>query len=287
MKLALLLVGLALTVPHAAGQKPGFVGTEGCNACHEDFGKALLKTRHGLLNKEQSCELCHGPGEKHVDAAEAKFILNHAKAKPKEADASCLSCHKNQATHAGRISGSHARGDVACVSCHSIHAAPKAKTTNDLCKTCHLDSWAQFQRPHAHAVNQGVMTCVDCHNPHGTNRSAAFKSTARTHNNEPGCLKCHADKRGPFAFEHAPVRLEGCNSCHEPHGSANPRMLNRAEIANHCLECHSNLPARTNATGTLGTIATSFHDLRLPVYRNCTTCHVKIHGSHANRDFLR
>ena len=27
--------------------------------------------------------------------------------------------------------------------------------------------------------------------------------------NEPGCLKCHGDKRGPFVFEHAPVKTGG------------------------------------------------------------------------------
>jgi predicted CXXCH cytochrome family protein len=88
-------------------------------------------------------------------------------------------------------------------------------------------------------------------------------------------------------FEHAPVRLEGCQTCHEPHGSANPRMLVRARAADHCLECHANLPARTNPSGTLGTVAPSFHDIRQARFQNCTTCHVKIHGSHVNRDFLR
>ena len=58
--------------------------------------------------------------------------------------------------------------------------------------------------------------------------------------NEPGCLNCHGDKRGPFTFEHAPVRFEGCSTCHEAHGSANPRMLVRREVRFVCLECHEN-----------------------------------------------
>ena len=270
----------------------GYVGTEACLACHEDMGKAFLKTRHGAMEKDTgrgwkdySCESCHGPGLKHGEAAEAKFILNHAKAAPKEADASCLTCHKNQATHAGRVHGSHSAGQVACVSCHSVHhEKPKPAST---CASCHTDVVVQFLRPHAHRMGPGTVSCVDCHNPHGSLQNAGLRGTARTRNNEPGCLNCHADKRGPFAFEHAPMRLEGCGSCHEPHGSANPRMLNRAEVMNLCLECHSNLPAPSNRTGTLGSVATGMHDLRLPIYRNCTSCHVKIHGSHVNRDFLR
>ena len=74
------------------------------------------------------------------------------------------------------------------------------------------------------------MSCVDCHNPHGTFKPAMTQAFAA---NEPGCLNCHGDKRGPFTFEHGPVRFEGCASCHEPHGSANPRML----TASRCSWC--------------------------------------------------
>lgn len=311
---SLLILALLAAVALAAPQKKdrtaaGYVGTEACLVCHEDMGKAFLKTRHGSLEKnasrgwkDQSCESCHGPGQKHGEAAEAKFILNHAKAKPREADASCMTCHKNQVTHAGRIENSHSSGQVACANCHPVHHAPvareasaarllqpmtKAANQNEQCATCHNDVWAQFLRPHTHGLATGAMGCVDCHNPHGTLRAAGLNGTARTRNNEPGCFNCHADKRGPFAFEHAPMRLEGCGSCHEPHGSANPRMLNRAEVLNLCLECHSNQPAPSNRTGVLGSVATASHDLRLPLYRNCTSCHTKIHGSHINRDFLR
>jgi len=295
-----LIAGLAAAAPAKPKAKKdraaaGYVGTEACLVCHEDMGKAFLKTRHGSIEKDsgrgwqgQSCESCHGPGQKHGEAAEAKFILNHAKASPREVDTSCLTCHKNQATHAGRLHGSHSAGQVGCTSCHSVHhAEPKPKPVSDQCATCHRDVTAQFLRPHTHALTKDAVSCVDCHNPHGTLRSAGLRGTARTRNNEPGCLNCHADKRGPFAFEHAPMRLEGCGSCHESHGSANPRMLNRAEVKNLCMECHSNLPAPSNKTGTLGSVAPGSHDLRLPLYRNCTTCHTRIHGSHVNRDFLR
>jgi DmsE family decaheme c-type cytochrome len=105
--------------------------------------------------------------------------------------------------------------------------------------------------------------------------------------NEPGCLKCHGDKRGPFVFDHAPVRLEGCAACHEPHGSANPRMLRRAQVSLMCLECHANEPRTTAVSGTLGGIPPAFHDLRNPRFQNCTICHVKIHGSNVSRELLR
>ena len=83
------------------------------------------------------------------------------------------------------------------------------------------------------------MTCVDCHNPHGSFKPGLMRMANA---NEPGCFKCHGDKRGPFTFEHAPVREEGCQSCHMPHGSANAKMLIRQEVRLVCLECHANLP---------------------------------------------
>lgn len=316
MRASLLFLAAGLLFAGPPQDKSKYAGTDACLACHSEIGDAFAKTRHASLNtdtkrgwQEYGCESCHGPGLAHGEAAEAKHILNHTKVNARLADASCLSCHKNQATHAGRISGSHARAQVSCVACHSVHHAAPDNTLpllrtqrerpvtqlhlpasreakiNELCSTCHLDAWASFQRPHAHQLPQGAMSCTDCHNPHSTSRPGALRSTARTTNAEPSCFNCHADKRGPFAFEHAPMRLEGCGSCHEPHGSANPRMLRRAEVLNQCLECHSNTPSPRNTT--LGNVATGFHDLRLPLYRNCTSCHVKIHGSHINRDFLR
>jgi hypothetical protein len=41
------------------------------------------------------------------------------------------------------------------------------------------------------------------------------------------------------------------------------------------------------ASGTLGGIPPAFHDLRSPQFRNCTLCHVKIHGSNVNQELLR
>jgi hypothetical protein len=66
-------------------------------------------------------------------------------------------------------------------------------------------------------------------------------------------------------------------------------MLTRHEVMFQCLECHANIAqqgGRTN-TGALGGVPPAFHDLRSPRFRNCTICHIKIHGSHVNKAFLR
>lgn len=145
--------------------------------------------------------------------------------------------------------------------------------------------------PFKHRVNEGFMNCTDCHNPHGT-----FAPTWRMADrpslvhqapaNEEACLKCHTDKRGPFAFEHPPVRVEGCEMCHSPHGSTNSRLLRRPVVFTLCLECH-------NGAGTFGRTLSGVpslsraHNMLDPKYQNCTNCHVRIHGSNSDPLFLR
>jgi DmsE family decaheme c-type cytochrome len=196
----------------------------------------------------------------------------------------------NQPTHIGRLSSSHAKDLVACTTCHKIHATGseelvvrKTEAINRLCEGCHLTVASQFQKPFHHRLPEGSMSCVDCHNPHGSMKPTMTQSFGA---NEPGCLNCHGDKRGPFTFEHGPVRFEGCSSCHAAHGSANARMLDRPVVQQVCLECHANLPA-VKTTGTIGVVPPAFHDLRSPRYQNCTVCHQKIHGSYIDRNLLK
>jgi DmsE family decaheme c-type cytochrome len=290
----------------AAGQTPApapvavprtYAGSEACGVCHEDIAKAFAKNPHSVVEKDKkrgwetrACESCHGPGSAHVESTSAADIRSASKLPVAEADQGCLTCHRNQPTHVGRIQSGHARNQVSCVSCHSIHKSPeelvprRRAAVNAECAACHTAVWSSFQRPHKHKLPEGAMSCVDCHNPHGSFLARSLQTVSA---NEPGCLKCHGDKRGPFVFEHAPVRLEGCASCHEPHGSANPRMLRRQEVRLTCLECHANTPRSAAASSTLGGVPPAFHNLRSPQFQNCTTCHVKVHGSNVNPELLR
>jgi DmsE family decaheme c-type cytochrome len=119
------------------------------------------------------------------------------------------------------------------------------------------------------------MTCVDCHNPHG----AASEHQIRAATTNDLCYKCHADKRGPFLWEHAPVR-ENCITCHQPHGSNNDKVL-AAKRPYLCQRCHI---ARQHPSTLY-----DFPDLatnRL-LNRSCTNCHSQIHGSnHPSGQYL-
>ena len=296
--LTLLCAYLAMAATSAMGQpSPSFAGSEACAVCHEDIATAFARSPHHPVDTDKkrewagrACEACHGPGQKHADSGDATLIRNPSKLAAAATDRICLTCHLNQPTHVGRLQSSHARNAIACTTCHKVHSdgpdglvLHNAAAINEQCASCHANEWAAFQQPNHHRLPEGAMSCVDCHNPHGSIRPGMTQAFAA---NEPGCFTCHGDKRGPFTFEHAPVRFGGCVTCHEPHGSANPRMLTRQSVQYVCLECHANLPT-VNKTGTIGVVPPAFHDLRSPVYQNCTVCHQKIHGSHVDRDLLK
>ena len=279
------------------GKKFGdeYAGSSTCQTCHEDIYNNYRKSAHTAVETdkrggwaEHGCESCHGPGATHAGSASASDIKNPAKLKPAQTDKICLSCHLNTSRHSERIQSGHARSAVACTTCHSMHSKGPAglvlrapADVNALCSSCHLTARAQFQKPSHHKIPENSMTCVDCHNPHGSVRPYMIQTFAA---NDTGCIKCHGDKRGPFTYEHAPIRQEGCGACHESHGSTNPRLLNRPEVKQTCLECHANLPGPNQQAGV---VPPAFHDLRSPRYTNCTVCHQKIHGSYTDRNLLR
>jgi DmsE family decaheme c-type cytochrome len=292
----------------ALGSAPGFanayVGSNVCRTCHSDVWFTFFRNPHyksiasGKEAPENTgCEGCHGPGQDHVQArgGKATIIAFSTLAPGKVLDA-CLRCHSQTLSRANIRRSMHTAQDVVCTNCHSIH---KAKTTRflladqqtELCYSCHGDIRAQFNMPFKHRVNEGFMTCTDCHNPHGTfaptwRLASRPRMVDQAEANEEPCLKCHIDKRGPFVFEHAPVRVDGCETCHNPHGSVNPKLLKRPTVFTLCLECHNSLGnfGLSNA-GVLQPSAT--HNLADPRYRNCTTCHVRIHGSNADAFFFR
>ncbi len=292
----------AQTQPPSSGS--GFVGSNVCRTCHPDVWANFYKNPHykSIISGKEApertgCEGCHGPGKAHVEARGGKAtIVAFSELQPKRVLDNCLRCHAETLSRANIRRSTHTLNDVVCINCHSIHKSPVpkfllAQRQADLCYGCHTDVRGQFSMPFKHRVNEGFMTCTDCHNPHG-----AFAPTWRMASrprmmdqalgNEEPCLKCHSEKRGPFVYEHEPVRVEGCEICHYPHGSTNSRLLRRPVVFTLCLECHNGADSfgRQNA-GIL--ILTSSHNLADPRYQNCTTCHVRVHGSNADPLFMR
>jgi DmsE family decaheme c-type cytochrome len=298
-------VALAALFLTAVSRGADYVGSDACKACHAAVWNQFFRNPHyksiasGKESPENTgCESCHGPGKAHIEAHGGKAtIIAFSEVGPEKTLDACLRCHAQTLSRANIRRSAHTQADVVCTNCHSIHGskAPRfllaKQQQTELCYSCHTTVKAQFSMPFKHRVNEGSVQCTDCHNPHGT-FAASWGMGVRSHmvdqkeGNEQACLKCHADKRGPFVYEHASVRIDGCQTCHMPHGSTNPRMLTRPTVFTMCLECHNG--AGTFGISNNGVIHLSAtHNMADPRYQNCTTCHVRIHGSNADALFMR
>jgi len=262
----------------------GIVRSAACRACHTRACSTFEDSPHvSLLGREAekpACESCHGPGWNHVQSGGVrKQMLDPETAPPAVAEAVCLSCHReNSHVGPGWATSEHARNGVSCLACHGAVGHPElppAETRTShptqlaTCGRCHPDVAAEFRFPNHHRVPEGAMDCTDCHNPHKTGpkiNDLELKFDA--------CVTCHAEKKGPFAYEHNADRVEGCVVCHLPHGSINRRLLTHREVRMQCLQCHSNiLPFHDQSPGSQ--------------YRNCLNCHTEIHGSHLDPWYFR
>ncbi len=264
-----------------------YVGAETCKACHEEIYSAWEKTPHWktTLNKEggpskQGCEGCHGPGADHVAGGgdKTKIFVFEGKSR-EETSARCLSCHGQGHEQSHFAESAHASGDVGCLDCHSPHHAKEeqhllVQNQPQLCYGCHISAKADFAKPYHHRVNEGLIQCNDCHNPHGT---GILRQVRTLPSGDAICYKCHVDKQGPFVYEHVPVKTEGCTSCHTPHGSTNPRLLNVMPVNMLCLQCHT-FPTQ----GPAGPV----HN-QSAKYQACTMCHTQIHGSNFSDIFFK
>jgi DmsE family decaheme c-type cytochrome len=119
-----------------------------------------------------------------------------------------------------------------------------------------------------HPVRYKKMECSQCHNPHGTIAGAMLKTNTK---NET-CYRCHAEKRGPYLWTHAPVP-ENCGLCHEHHGSINKPLL-KMTVPLLCQLCHTSGHARFVRDGSAVTSDSAF-----VLAKGCLNCHSQIHGS--------
>jgi len=276
-------------------------GDQVCTRCHDETESrpvlAIYKTAHGVKadSRTPGCQSCHGASEAHVTnpkgtstrpPVDVDFNPRGANT-PEILAQTCLTCHQSgQRTH---WDGSeHEHNGLVCTSCHEIHThndrVLNKVSQPEVCFTCHTTQHAQFHRVSTHPLIAGEMGCSDCHNPHG---SVGPHLMLKNSVNET-CYTCHADRRGPFLWEHTPV-MEDCTNCHTPHGSNNGPLL-KARTPWLCQECHTsdhsgpmnsgaNLP-NGNATTIGGLLPLGNQAPRSQTNgRNCLSCHALVHGS--------
>ena len=276
-------VAEADTAPHATQQPAsppaasGYVGEQTCLTCHTDQRVAGAHARPQDPRSPaatQGCESCHGPGQKHAESGDPALIARFAAMSARDANATCVSCH-NRGTHTQWAGSTHDARNVSCVTCHSVHN-PKSEVAQlskasqtETCAQCHRPQVLKVQRSAHMPLREGKLECASCHNPHGSTNVKMLKVGNWVNES---CVSCHAEKRGPFLWEHAAGR-ESCISCHDPHGSSNDRML-VAKLPMLCQRCHIG----TRHPSTIYDNAVRQTSNRL-FGRSCVNCHQNIHGS--------
>jgi predicted CXXCH cytochrome family protein len=195
-----------------------------CIGCHQsDPVKEMFRTRHADSKhpdtpaSKEECEACHGPSEAHsnfpLQIRNFRFGDDSPNSK-KEQNQACLRCHESIASEV-KAGAMHKESELSCASCHTMH------TQNDplldhsqtalICVNCHTEKQPQQQVKGLHLIENGRVTCLDCHNPHAKLNDATcthcheqdtktlstqspkaqeFHRTTRDKN--LSCLKCHS-----------------------------------------------------------------------------------------------
>lgn len=243
-----------------------------CFNCHRE-----KEDQHRVAHPHQicgavgmTCTTCHDP---------------HGNIREETRTDLCLKCHKGAPTMAWH-SSIHSRQGVACADCHNPHPnsnvpqlvniqhthvtrqnrLPMAVDQPNTCYKCHSKIYAEFSMPSHHPVKEGKLVCSDCHDAHGQAEGNLKEPTLNM-----VCYRCHAEKQGPFVWEHPPV-TENCGICHNPHGTVSNNLL-RQPTTFLCLRCHAGHRSSHHVNIDVQP------QLRAPFYSDCTQCHSQVHGS--------
>jgi len=268
-----------------ADNQKEYIGAATCKGCHENQYASYARTIHAKKDVQgpeykEACETCHGPGAKHVEKGGGRGvdIFDFGKKTDQQTkSAKCLFCHEETKNLTSWNMSRHKNENVACSDCHTVHGRnPKYLKADQsiLCFECHKDIRAQSLRQSHHPIKEGKIRCSSCHNTHGEFGEKMVKADSV---NEL-CYKCHAEKRGPFMWEHPPVE-ENCLNCHTPHGSNHSKLLTSRTplLCQNCHEWTQHPSTPYTSFETFPGAATSGKN-RL-IARSCLNCHSTIHGS--------
>ena len=220
-----------------------YVGNATCVDCHTNISRSFPSSAHGRFSKD-----------------DIKFA----------SISGCESCHGAASEHV-RVGGGRGRFIV------NPGKDPSA------CFQCHLNVHAEFKLPQHHPVVEGMMNCVQCHDPHGHDIMKPAGGLAMARLNQ-SCAQCHREQSRPFVFEHEALR-DGCTTCHNPHGSINRQLLVERDN-NLCLKCHVQMQGPDVQPGEfmIGKIPHANFLKRGTCWSS--GCHTAVHGSNVNPHML-
>ena len=214
-------------------------GKEICISCHSVKDQKLRKAHSNYLSEITNCLGCHNPHSSNHDALRREF--SH---KPFAVN-KCDGCHISSANKFTLVMNK--KGKALCISCHK-------------------DIEKQFQKVFSHIQGNRDNTCLECHNPHASDK----KGLKRTREDKL-CYSCHTDtkrrvkgKDPMYKYKHHDI--EKCTDCHQPHGS-DYRLLLTSDENSSCEKCHETQGKFTHPVGD------DSIDPRSKRGITCITCH--------------
>jgi len=211
----------------------------------------LIGTAAAAMDEAASkvCLKCHEEDlEKYAKSAHA--VAADARAP------TCVSCHGPSQTHAAK------KGRAPVDRSFKGENAVAAAEASESCMSCHQKGvkqalWAGSAHP------QADVACSGCHKVHVNNDRALAKATQAE-----VCYACHKDQRIKANLPSRHPVPEGkmtCTDCHNPHGSAGPKLVRRDSVNDTCFTCHAEKRG-------------PFVHQHQPVTEDCGICH-NPHGS--------
>lgn len=272
-------------------------GAELCYQCHAR-DKDTEAYVHGPVALGL-CTACHDPHQ----SAQARLLR-------KQGPDVCFQCHSEKQEAISTGESVHPPAMLDCTMCHDPHTSPNRYQLKspppDLCFTCHTDIQERVNQSRvAHGALQIEGNCLNCHDPHASGHEKLTKRAGMAL-----CLGCHdkpqKDSEGKELANikalldenpdhHGPILAGDCVLCHNPHGSPNFRLLQRAFPATYyapfkednyalCFGCHDSslaMEAQTTSATDFRNGEKSLHFVHVnkdPKGRTCRLCH-QFHAS--------
>jgi len=199
-------------------------GPEVCQGCHEDKVAAYQKSVHG-------------------QKAHPKAPANAGE---------CSTCHGDATEHV-KAGGGRGVGGIR-------NPGSKAMAGNEsaeICIGCHKrDANRSHWQGSTHQLRD--IACASCHSVHAAKDRVLSKATQFE-----VCFTCHKEQRSQQNRPSRHAVLEGkvaCSDCHNPHGSAGPKLMKKDSVVETCFQCHAEKRG-------------PFVHNHQPVTEDCTLCH--------------
>ncbi|MDH3438705.1 MAG: DmsE family decaheme c-type cytochrome, partial [Betaproteobacteria bacterium] len=173
------------------------------------------------------CKLCHE--ERYASYSLTRHSMK-ADARTPAAKGGCVTCHGDGTEHV-KAGGGRGVGGIKNPGSKTMPSDEK----NGICLTCHEGGKRMEWSLSLHATRDTA--CTSCHQVHNSHDPVRDKVTQ-----SEVCFTCHKEQRAQInrPFRHPiPEGKVVCSDCHNPHGSAGPKLMVRDTVNDTCYQCHT------------------------------------------------